>query len=180
MARKTSNPFDTYRRLSPTELQRLGFSKTSRRYVRKTTKNLTKSTVTIPYRQYEQKRILVETGERITLERKARQLSSGERSYRSESIRRISLFKKDAREIRADVTGVTLKDIKLILKFRDEGYHGLSGEDGRWDDFVYDYETDKEEHSEKYYFRQLFTKYHRSQVLPALGSPVVMKRGLAA
>lgn len=172
MPRHRSNPFETHRRLSPTELDRLGYSRSARRYVKKSTKRLVRGkTTTIPYRQYEQTRILAETGRRVSLERKTRELASGQRQYRSESIRNITIFKRKAREIRRDVDHITLKDVKLIVKWQTVGWHGLTSEEEN-EPIIYENEQER--------FSQLFKLYPREQILAGLGSPVTMYKGHAA
>ncbi len=77
--RAASKPSSEFRRLSPSELHKLGLSKKSERYVYKHTKRLTVRTPTISKRQVQQKRLSEQAGRRVTLEKRAREYLTGER-----------------------------------------------------------------------------------------------------
>lgn len=158
-----------FRRLSPAELLGIGVSPKSRRYIRSTTKRVTKQTKTISARQYETRRNKAELGKRVSKEKRTKLLASGQLQYRNQHTANIEQFKRIAREIRRDIDGITPKDVALIIKFKKVGYHGLTPED-EIDPIIY--EDEQEE------FRRLFKRYSRDHVLPALGSPIVI--GVAA
>jgi hypothetical protein len=85
---------DDFRKLTPTELKAAGRSPKSEGYVLKATKRVTPRTLVVSKRQYRQKRLFEETGQRVTLERRAEQYLSGERvakNARQESMRELSL-----------------------------------------------------------------------------------------
>lgn len=77
--RVAKKPSMEFRRLSPSELWRIGLSQKSERYVSKSVKRLTRRTTTISKRQLYQKKLFEQSGRRITLERRAREYLTGER-----------------------------------------------------------------------------------------------------
>ena len=68
-----------FRKLSPSELERLGLSPKSERYVEATVKRITTKTPTLSKRQYQQKQLAESSGRRVTLEQRAREFLTGER-----------------------------------------------------------------------------------------------------
>jgi hypothetical protein len=93
MARKI-NPVK-YRKLSLAELAKFGATRKSERYVRASTKRVTKKTPTISRRAYEQARL------GTTLEKAVKQRQSGERSYKSEATKEAAQKQRGTRQAMA-------------------------------------------------------------------------------
>lgn len=161
---------DEFRRLTPKELQRLGYSPKSRRYVKAKVKRPTKRTKSISHRKYETKRV-----KGISRETQAKLRRKGTLKFRTAQAKRDAERNRLRVEIRNMIHEVTPKDLRLIIKFREFGYHGLTSEEEN-SPIVYDEERDGIDEQER--FRQLFKAYPRDEVLEAMGSPeiVVQKR----
>lgn len=121
---------DEFRRLSPKELEQLGFSRKARRYVRKTERP--SKTRTISAREYETKKIERKYGKRISKETAHKLRSKGKIRYRSaqaSASARLNTERAKARQAfqEDDYSGDDYSgDIKLIVKFNDVRYRGLS------------------------------------------------------
>jgi hypothetical protein len=145
---------DRYRRLSPKELKSIGKSEKSRRYVLKTTKNITGKTKTISARQYENARITKETsGKATSKEQFTKKVKRNEVFYKTEKQKTAIQYRERTRHLRNEIEGLTSKDQKLIDKFQTRGGWKTLSDD------------------EKKQWGKLFDKYPRTQVLDAIGSP---------
>jgi hypothetical protein len=136
-----------YRRLSPTELKRLGYSAGSKRRILAIIKKVTKATPTLTDRQYAQLRIAKRVGKETTKEQYSKLVSQGKVKYETRQARSAS----EGRFIRRHVSEIVPNHLRLINKWREDGHSGL---------------TDKE----KVTFGKLFKLYPRDAMRQALGS----------
>jgi hypothetical protein len=136
-----------YRRLSPAELKRLGYSAGSKRRVLATIKRVTSTTPTLTDRQYAQLRISRRVGKATTKEAYSNLVSQGKIKYETRQARGAG----EGRFVRRYISEIAPKDLRLINKWYEDGYDGL---------------TDKE----KARFDKLFKLYPRDAVRQALGS----------
>ena len=152
MARRIIHSSD-YRRLTPTELKRLGKGPGSKTRVLKTVKRVTKATPTISDRQYAQTRLKERLGKTTTKETYRKLVSKGEAQYANTGARHAS----DARFVRQFIPNIAPRHLKIILKWYDNGGSGGSG----WN------ALDKKEQAT---FRNIYSQYTRDDVRQALGS----------
>jgi hypothetical protein len=136
-----------YRRLTPTELKRLGLGAGSKRRVLMTVKRITKATPTLTDRQYAQLRIAKRVGNEISKEGYSNLVRQGKIKYETRQARSAS----EGRFVRGYLPQIAPKHLGLINKWHEDGYNGL---------------TDKERET----FGELFKLYSRDAVRQALGS----------
>jgi hypothetical protein len=136
-----------YRRLTPAELKRLGYSEGSKRRVLATIKNVSKATPTLTDRQYAQLRITKRLGKEATKEEYSKLVGQGKIKYETRQARRAG----EGRFVRRYISEIAPKHLRLINKWHEDGHNSL---------------TDKE----KVEFGKLFTLYPRDAVRQALGS----------
>ena len=136
-----------YRRLSPTELKRLGLGAGSKRRVLATIKKVTKVTPTLTDRQYAQLRITKRLGKETTKEVCSDLVKQGKIKYETRQARSAG----EGRFVRRHVSEIAPNHLRLINKWHEDGYNGL---------------TDRE----KVTFGKLFKLYPRDAVRQALGS----------
>ena len=159
MSTPRNKSFASYRRLTPTELKKIGLSPKSRHYVDTTKTRITKTTKTITARQYENLRAGV-TKERATSERR-----TGERSYRTASAKENADFQARNRNLRNEFPGITLDDLRLIDKHKRVGWEVMTPDDKkRWSEMFGKYAA---------------TKHSRDAFLHGMGSPQVIHRRAA-
>src|SRR5271165_300407 len=123
--RLTKKAADEFRRVTPSELDSIGLSKTSERYVEKSAGRLTKRTPTISKRQFAEKRLSEEAGHRVTLERRAREYLTGEREARSAKTAQLRAQSVEAWTLRRRYKGESVRRIRehqrnMELKARGE------------------------------------------------------------
>lgn len=82
------------RKLSPAELEKLGYSRKSERYVRSDLKRVTKRTKTVSKRQYQQSKLTEAAGKKVTLETRAKEYKQKVRKYSSPAQRKAALVKR--------------------------------------------------------------------------------------
>ena len=136
-----------YRRLTPAELKRLGYSAGSKRRVLATIKKVTSTTPTLTDRQYAQLRITKRLGTQTTKEQYSNLVRQGRIKYETRQARSAS----EGRFVRGYLPQIAPKHLRLINKWHEEGYNGL---------------TDREKET----FGKLFKMYNRDAVRQALGS----------
>lgn len=81
--RVTAKQSGEFRKLSSKELERIGLSPKSERYVETSVKHISTKTPTLSKRQYQQKQLGEASGRRVTLEQRAREFLTGEREATS-------------------------------------------------------------------------------------------------
>jgi hypothetical protein len=136
-----------YRRLSPAELKRLGYSAGSKRRVLATIKKVTSATPTLTDRQYAQLRISKRVGKQTSKEAYSNLVKQGKIKYETRQARSAG----EGRFVRGYLPQIAPKHLRLINKWHEVGYNGL---------------TDKEKEN----FGKLFKLYSRDAVRQALGS----------
>jgi hypothetical protein len=136
-----------YRRLTPTELKRLGLGAGSKRRVLMTVKSVTKATPTLTDRQYAQLRIKKRVGKEVSKEGYSNLVRQGKIKYETRQARSAG----EGRFVRGYLPQIAPKHLRLINKWHEDGYNGL---------------TDKEKET----FGKLFKMYSRDAVRQALGS----------
>ena len=136
-----------YRRLTPAELKRLGYSARSKRRVLATIKKVSKETPTLTDRQYAQLRITKRLGKEATKEEYSKLVGQGKIKYETRQARGAG----EGRFVRRYISEIAPKHLRLINKWHEDGYNSL---------------TDKE----KIEFAKLFKLYPRDAVRQALGS----------
>jgi hypothetical protein len=136
-----------YRRLSPSELKRLGYSAGSKRRVLATIKKVTSATPTLTDRQYAQLRIAKRIGKETSKETYSDLVKQGKIKYETRQARSAG----EGRFVRRYISEIAPKHLRLINKWNEVGYNGL---------------TDKE----KAEFGKLFKIYPRDAVRQAMGS----------
>jgi hypothetical protein len=136
-----------YRRLTPTELKRSGYSAGSKRRVLLTVKKITKATPTLTDRQYAQLRIKTRVGKEVTREQYSKLVNQGKIKYETQQARSAG----EGRFVRRHISEIAPNHLRLINKWNENGYNGL---------------TDKE----KATFSKLFKLYPRDAMRQALGS----------
>jgi hypothetical protein len=146
MARKPIS-YSDYRKLTPTELKRLGYGEGSKRRVLSTVKRVTKTTPTLTDRQYAQLRIAKRVGKEVTKEQYSKLVSQGSIKYETRQARSAG----EGRFVRRHVSEIAPNHLRLINKWHEDGYNGL---------------TDRE----KVTFGKLFKLYPRDAMRQALGS----------
>jgi hypothetical protein len=142
----TFSPTD-YRRLSPAELKRLGYSAGSKRRVLTTIKKVTSTTPTLTDRQYAQLRIAKRVGKETSKETYSNLVKQGRIKYETPQARSAG----EGRFVRGYIPQIAPKHLRLINKKHEVGYNGL---------------TDKEKQN----FGKLFKIYSRDALRQALGS----------
>jgi hypothetical protein len=142
----TFSPTD-YRRLSPAELKRLGYSAGSKRRVLSTIKRVSSTTPTLTDRQYAQLRIEKRVGKGTTKEAYSALVKQGKIKYETRQARAAS----EGRFVRGYLPHISPRHLRLINKKHEVGYNGL---------------TDKE----KAEFGRMFKLYSRDALRQALGS----------
>jgi hypothetical protein len=136
-----------YRRLTPAELKRLGYSAGSKRRVLTTIKRVSSTTPTLTDRQYAQLRIEKRVGKGTTKEAYSALVKQGKIKYETRQARNAG----EGRFVRRYVSEITPRHLRLINKWHEVAYNGLS---------------DKE----KAEFNRLFKIYPRDALRQALGS----------
>jgi hypothetical protein len=136
-----------YRRLTPTELKRLGYGEGSKRRVLATVKRVTKATPTLTDRKFAELKISNRLGKNTSKEEYRWLVNIGKIKPATKQARSA----KDGRFVRRYISEIAPKHLRLINKWHEEGYEGL---------------TDKE----KVAFGKLFKQYSRDAVRQALGS----------
>ena len=136
-----------YRRLTPTELKRLGYGAGSKRRVLATVKRITKATPTLADRQYAQLPITKRVGKETTNEAYSKLVTQGKIKYETRQARGAG----EGRFVRRYISEIAPRHLRLINKWHEDGYNDL---------------TDKE----KVEFGRLFKLYPRDAVRQALGS----------
>jgi hypothetical protein len=136
-----------YRRLTPAELKRLGYSAGSKRRVLATIKKVSKETPTLTDRQFAQLRYAKRVGKETTKEAYSNLVRQGKIKYETRQARSAG----EGRFVRRYLPEIAPKHLRLINKWNEDGYNGL---------------TDKE----KVTFGRLFKLYGRDAVRQALGS----------
>jgi hypothetical protein len=136
-----------YRRLTPTELKRLGYGEGSKRRVLATVKRVTKATPTLTDRKFAELKISNRLGKKTSKEEYRWLVNIGKIKPATKQARSA----KDGRFVRRYISEIAPKHLRLINKWHEEGYEGL---------------TDKE----KVAFGKLFKQYSRDAVRQALGS----------
>jgi hypothetical protein len=142
-----------YRRLTPAELKRLGYSEGSKRRVLATIKRVSKSTPTLTDRQYAQLGITRRVGKPTTKEQYTKLANTGKIKYATKQARSA----KEARLTRAIIPDIAPRHLKVIVKYHENGGPKGGG---------YASLTDKEKET----FRSIFRQYSRDAALQALGS----------
>jgi hypothetical protein len=97
-ARLLENSSDRLRKAAARELEKMGFSLTSERYISASIKNPTAKTASVSKRQYRQKRVMERVGESYSLERAAALRKSGELSYETAAGKQQALKQRVTRE----------------------------------------------------------------------------------
>jgi hypothetical protein len=146
MARKPIS-YSDYRRLSATELKRLGYGEGSKRRVLSTVKRVTKATPTLTDRQYAQLRIEKRVGKKISKEEYSGLVRQGRIKYETRQARSAG----EGRFVRRYISQIAPKHLRLINKWHEVQFNGL---------------TDKEKED----FGKLFKLYSRDALRQALGS----------
>jgi hypothetical protein len=123
--RLTKKAADEFRRVTPSELDSIGRSKTSERYVENSAGRLTKRTPTISKRQFAEKRLSEEAGHRVTLERRAHEYLTGEREARTAKTAQLRAQSVEAWTLRRRYKGESVKRVRehqrnMELKERGE------------------------------------------------------------
>jgi hypothetical protein len=136
-----------YRRLSPAELKRLGYSAGSKRRVLATITKVTSTTPTLTDRQYAQLRITKRLGKQTSKEAYSNLVRQGKIKYETKQARGA----EGGRFVRRYVSEIAPKHLRLINKWNEVGYRGL---------------TDKEKET----WGKLFKIYPRDALRQALGS----------
>ena len=136
-----------YRRLTPAELKRVGYSPGSKRRVLTAIKKVTKATPTLTDRQYAQLRITKRLGKETTKEAYSNLVRQGQIKYETRQARSAG----EGRFVRRYISEIAPKHLRLINKWHEVGYNRLA---------------DKE----KAEFGKLFKLYPRDAVRQALGS----------
>jgi hypothetical protein len=136
-----------YRRLTPTELKRLGYGAGSKRRVLMTVKRVTKATHTLSDRQYAQLKFTKRLGRETTKETYSNLVRQGKIKYETRQARSAG----EGRLVRRYLPQIAPNHLRLINKKHEVGYNGL---------------TDKEKET----FGKLFKMYSRDAVRQALGS----------
>lgn len=107
LARKKPSQF---RKLTPSELESVGKSRTSERYVERSVKRLTDRTPTISKRQFEQLKV------GVTLEERAAQFRSGERTPKTAREARLRDISLSVAELRRKYKGEKISRIREHLR----------------------------------------------------------------
>jgi hypothetical protein len=136
-----------YRRLTPAELKRLGYSAGSKRRVLATIKKVTSTTPTLTDRQYAQLRITKRLGKQTSKEAYSNLVRRGKIQYETRQARSAA----EGRFVRGYLPQISPKHLRLINKWHEVHYNGL---------------TDRE----KAEFGKLFKLYSRDALRQALGS----------
>jgi hypothetical protein len=136
-----------YRRLTPTELKRLGHGAGSKRRVLATVKRITKATPSLTDRRYAELKLSSRLGKPTSKEQYHKLVDSGKVKPATKQARAA----KEGRFVRRYISEIAPKHLRLINKWNENGYNGL---------------TDKE----KVAFGKLFKQYSRDAVRQALGS----------
>jgi hypothetical protein len=136
-----------YRRLTPTELKRLGYSAGSKRRILMTVKRVTKATPALTDRQYAELRIAKRLGKETSKEQYRDLVNQGKIKYETRQARSAG----EGRFVRRYISEIAPNHLRLINKWHEVGYNGL---------------TDKE----KATFGKLFKLYPRDAMRQALGS----------
>ena len=139
--------YSDYRRLTATELRRLGYGEGSKRRVLSTVKRVTKETPTLTDRKYAQLRIKKRLGKETSKEEYSNLVRQGKIKYETRQARSAG----EGRFVRRHVSEIAPNHLRLINKWHEDGYNGL---------------TDKE----KVTFGKLFKLYPRDAMRQALGS----------
>jgi hypothetical protein len=154
---KAKSPQQTQRRLTASELSKLGLTPGSRRYVSRNVKNVTKTTKTISYRQFQNKLTAYKYDEKISRETLTKQRQRGEKTYVSEQTERTGQKISRLSKIRRMIPNIAPVDARLIDKKNQEGWSELTDE-------------------EKENFKNLFKRYNADEVREAFGSPRVLDK----
>jgi hypothetical protein len=136
-----------YRRLTPAELKRLGYSAGSKRRVLATIKKVTSTTPILTDRQYAQLRITKRLGKQTSKEAYSNLVKQGTIKYETRQARSAG----EGRFVRRYISEIAPKHLRLINKWHEVGKNGL---------------TDRE----KAEFDRLFKIYPRDAVRQAMGS----------
>jgi hypothetical protein len=136
-----------YRRLTPAELKRLGYSAGSKRRVLATIKKVTSTTPILTDRQYAQLRITKRLGKQTSKEAYSNLVKQGKIKYETRQARSAG----EGRFVRRYISEIAPKHLRLINKWHEVGKNGL---------------TDRE----KAEFDRLFKIYPRDAVRQAMGS----------
>jgi hypothetical protein len=136
-----------YRRLTPAELKRLGYSAGSKRRVLATIKKVTSTTPILTDRQYAQLRITKRLGKQTSKEAYSNLVNQGKIKYETRQARSAG----EGRFVRRYISEIAPKHLRLINKWHEVGKNGL---------------TDRE----KAEFDRLFKIYPRDAVRQAMGS----------
>ena len=158
-----------YRRLSKLELAALGFAQSSKRYITDEVNNIlgagkdfldyVKQNLTISNRQYATRQLQERTGA-PSKEQFTKRAKLGQARYISPKQETAIKTRTRFRSIRNALPSVTPKDIRIIDKFREQGFKSLTQSEMKsWDTF--------------------FKKYPRQEVFEAIGSPIVQGRRAA-
>jgi hypothetical protein len=146
MSRKPIS-YSDYRKLTPTELKQLGYGEGSKRRVLSTIKRLTKVTPTPTDRQYAELKLSKRLGKIIKKEQYSELLKTNKTKRATKQARSA----REGRFIRRYVSEIAPNHLRLINKWHENGYSGL---------------TDRE----KVTFGKLFKLYPRDAMRQALGS----------
>jgi hypothetical protein len=111
MARKLLS-YSDYRKLTPTELKRLGYGEGSKRRVLSTVKRVTKTTPTLTDRQYAQLRIAKRVGKQVSKEQYSKFVSQGRIKYETRQARSAG----EGRFVRRHVSEIAPNHLRLINK----------------------------------------------------------------
>jgi hypothetical protein len=136
-----------YRRLTPTELKRLGYGEGSKRRVLATVKRVTKATPTLTDRNFAELKISNRLGKKTSKEEYRGLVNSGKIKPATKQVRSA----KEGRFVRRYISEIAPQHLRLINKWHEEGYEGMTGR-------------------EKVAFGKLFKQYSRDAVRQALGS----------
>jgi hypothetical protein len=136
-----------YRRLTPAELKRLGYSAGSKRRVLASVKRVSSTTPTLTDRQYAQLRITKRLGKQTSKEAYSNLVKQGKIKYETKQARSAG----EGRFVWRYVSEIAPRHLRLINKWHEVGYNGL---------------TDRE----KAEFGRLFTIYPRDALRQAMGS----------
>jgi hypothetical protein len=123
---------DEFRKLTPAELKAAGRLPKSEGYVQKWVKRVTSKTPIVSKRQFQEKRLFEETGQRTTLERRAEQYQTGERvakTARQEAMREKSL---EAWGLRLKYKGEPVRRVREHLRNLEIKKQGGQLDDETW------------------------------------------------
>ena len=139
--------YSDYRKLTALELKRLGYGEGSKRRALSTVKKVTKATPTLTDRKFAELKISSRLGKKTSKEDYRELIKANKVKPATKQARAA----KEGRFVRGFISEIAPKHLRLINKWHEEGYEGL---------------TDKE----KVAFGRLFKLYSRDAVRQALGS----------